>query len=628
MAVDKSFVVKNGLEVNSDLIVADASSKKVGIASTGPRSTLDVRGGIAATDGNFTGILTAATLDVADFGVINASNASVTGFTTLGGLTVDQLTVTGFTTITDISLDEVSLRNLTITGVATVPTFTGLTSFSRLKTTGISTIPHLDSTNANVSGIATIATVDINAGSVEVSSVITSDLNVSGVTTIAGYPNFTGGATVVGVVTATSFSGAGQIGIGSADGVVGYGVSFLEFIGAGVSAISAPVSGIATIHIAGGGGSGGSASIGVGSTPGDAFSGIITSGNLWYNTDLGRLFIYYQDDGSAQWVDAAPFNVGIITQLTSVSFNDGSVTDPSLTFGTDQNSGFFSPADGSISFSSNTSGIVTFNSGGVDVNGIVTATSFVGDGSGLTGVASTDNIQTSTEAEFISGIKISGVSTFSGEIDANAKIVATATDNVIPFLYSTLGDLPSASTYHGAFAHVHSEGKAYYAHAGNWVELVNKETDGITGTGSENYNVGVITATTVQVGTALTLSTDILDGGGTVNILGNNLNLAGVATAQDFDSLSDANFKDNIETVSNALEKVDSLRGVRFNWKRSGTPAYGVIAQELEQVLPELVHGGTGADPKTVNYNGIIGVLIESIKELSARVTELEGRKN
>ena len=39
MAVDKSFVVKNGLEVNSDLIVADASTKKVGIASTAPRST-------------------------------------------------------------------------------------------------------------------------------------------------------------------------------------------------------------------------------------------------------------------------------------------------------------------------------------------------------------------------------------------------------------------------------------------------------------------------------------------------------------------------------------------------------------------------------------------------------------
>ena len=78
-----------------------------------------------------------------------------------------------------------------------------------------------------------------------------------------------------------------------------------------------------TVDISIAGGGGGSASIGVGSTPGDAFTGIITAGNLWYNTGLGRLFIYYQDDNSAQWVDAAPFNVGIITTLTNVSFDAG-----------------------------------------------------------------------------------------------------------------------------------------------------------------------------------------------------------------------------------------------------------------------------------------------------------------
>ena len=62
MAVDKNFVVKNGIEVNSNLIIADANTKKVGIGSTNPRVTLDVRGGIAATDGHFSGILTASQL--------------------------------------------------------------------------------------------------------------------------------------------------------------------------------------------------------------------------------------------------------------------------------------------------------------------------------------------------------------------------------------------------------------------------------------------------------------------------------------------------------------------------------------------------------------------------------------
>jgi hypothetical protein len=104
---------------------------------------------------------------------------------------------------------------------------------------------------------------------------------------------------------------------------------------------------------------------------------------------------------------------------------------------------------------------------------------------------------------------VAGISTFSG------RMIGTATNNVIPFLYSNLNDLPSASTYHGAFAHVHATGRGYFAHAGQWWELVNKESDGRIGTGSEELNVGdiissgIITATTelnsplIGVGTAV-----------------------------------------------------------------------------------------------------------------------------
>lgn len=99
------------------------------------------------------------------------------------------------------------------------------------------------------------------------------------------------------------------------------------------------------------------------------------------------------------------------------------------------------------------------------------------------------------------------------------------------------------------------------------------------------------------------------------------LSVSGIVTAQDFDSLSDRNYKENVITVNNALLKVEQLRGVKFNWKESGSPSYGVIAQELEQVLPELVHG---ENPRTVNYNGIIGVLIEAIKELKVEIKNLK----
>lgn len=104
---------------------------------------------------------------------------------------------------------------------------------------------------------------------------------------------------------------------------------------------------------------------------------------------------------------------------------------------------------------------------------------------------------------------------------------------------------------------------------------------------------------------------------------GSNVSVSGIVTAQDFNSLSDFRYKKDIDTVTNALSKINELRGVRFNWKESGLPSYGVVAQELEQVLPELVHGN---DPKTVNYNGIIGVLIEAIKELQNEVNELKNK--
>ena len=72
-----------------------------------------------------------------------------------------------------------------------------------------------------------------------------------------------------------------------------------------------------------------------------------------------------------------------------------------------------------------------------------------------------------------------------------------ATDNRLPFLWSTYNDLVTAgaNTLHGQFAHVHETEKAYFAHAGNWVKLVNHELDNTVGTGTEHYRVGVITAT-------------------------------------------------------------------------------------------------------------------------------------
>jgi hypothetical protein len=108
-------------------------------------------------------------------------------------------------------------------------------------------------------------------------------------------------------------------------------------------------------------------------------------------------------------------------------------------------------------------------------------------------------------------------------------------------------------------------------------------------------------------------------------IFGTQASFIGVVTATDFNSSSDINLKSNVQTFTNALDIVKDLRGVRFEWKETHKPSIGVIAQELETVLPELVAGG---DPKSVNYNGLIGVLIEAVKELSQEVQDLKSQLN
>lgn len=96
----------------------------------------------------------------------------------------------------------------------------------------------------------------------------------------------------------------------------------------------------------------------------------------------------------------------------------------------------------------------------------------------------------------------------------------------------------------------------------------------------------------------------------------------GTLSATAFDSLSDLNLKTNVKKLTNAVSTVNKLEGVEFDWKDTNKHSYGVIAQQIEQILPALVT----TDPtgfKSVNYNGIIGVLIEAVKELSAETTEL-----
>ena len=510
MSINKNFVVKNGFEVSTDLILANADTNKVGIGTTNPQYKLDVAGGIGATDFYLTGIGTFANelnvgLDGSVLTVLGIGNSIGIG-TALPAYLLDirspvstgqtalyvqgDVRITGDLSLDDVTLDDAEIQNLTVTEALNV-TSPGISTFggyvdindsvdisSNLNVVGLSTLGgyvdinanadfsgtinvvglstlggYVDindsvdiSNNLNVVGVTTLATVDINAGEIDVTRIETGNLNVTGIATIASVSivgaalsslvvsgiatiatvdinggdievsnvdtvdlNVTGISTLgtvrisSGIITATSgivtYYGDGQyldltnnpstgIGIGTTGGLVGYGITFLDLKGAGISTTQYNSNtGIATIFFEGGGG--GSGTIGIGTE----FPLSAENGDLFFSAEYGRLFVYYDENiigiGTDEfWIDAAPFNVGIITSLTNVSFVPGSASNPSMFFVGDSQTGFFSPTPGQFTFVSVGSSILNINPSGINVTGIVTATSFIGNGSGLTGISS------------------------------------------------------------------------------------------------------------------------------------------------------------------------------------------------------------------------------------------------
>jgi hypothetical protein len=376
MAVNKNFVVKNGLEVDTDLIFADASTNKVGIGSTIPSTELDVIGGIGATNIHLTGVGTIPTLK------------GTTGI------------------VSTIVAHNVQAGNLDVTGISSIGS---LGTLSELYISGVATVNSLDViTTANIpTGIVTRATG--------------THLNYSGVSTVGNFiitPDAVGtGATVgaaVGVITyygdgANLTNTGGGVGIGSTLGVVGYGFTFINFVGTGNTF---KVDGTTVdIGISGGGGSG---SVSIGSEAPASPS----SGDLWYSTEYGRTFVWFDEDAlgignTAVWVDSAPFNQGGLflnkygdNAYGAIGYTGGTTAQASIYFTGDPNTGLIQPSADHVNIVAGGTKSLEVNPSGISVVGVIT-----GDGSGLTGVASTDNIITTTEAKLLGGVRMEGFTT-------------------------------------------------------------------------------------------------------------------------------------------------------------------------------------------------------------------------
>ena len=97
---------------------------------------------------------------------------------------------------------------------------------------------------------------------------------------------------------------------------------------------------------------------------------------------------------------------------------------------------------------------------------------------------------------------------------------------------------------------------------------------------------------------------------------------SGVTVTGTVTETSDIAYKSDIKPITNTLDKIQQITGYKYKLDNASIDSMGVIAQDVEKVFPELVHGDEGS--KTLQYSGLIGVLVEAIKDLSAKVKKLE----
>ena len=339
--------------------------------------------------------------------------------------------------------------------------------------------------------------------------------------------------------------------------------------------------------------------------------------------------------GKAVYKDANGFYYNPSTNNLSVGLLDlsdyGTAAAPAIRWSGDGDTGIFSGGSNSgiIGFSTqgtermriNASGAVTLSNYGAgflktDANGLVSVdttsySTFDGAYSSLTGTPTLDNyvewyLSGDADTQDITSgkwVKFEGASSITG--------LGT---EVSPYIVDLSGI--NTDTQYTAGAGVTLSGTEFN---------VNSDLTGVVSSmGIDSNDKYVIKATTHEWSLDGTLEMRLSSDG--------VLDVDGDVVAFSTVTNSDRRLKTDIETIENASEKVSKLRGVSYTWdhgKRKGQRDIGLIAQEVEEVVPEVVSEGQlldGTTAKRVDYAKLVGLLIESNKELQAQVNELKDR--
>ena len=261
-------------------------------------------------------------------------------------------------------------------------------------------------------------------------------------------------------------------------------------------------------------------------------------------------------------------------------------------------------------------------SGSVSFNGSsnFTLTATVADDSHNHTIANVDGLQTSLNSKYGSGSTIVAAAgtgaapgvTFSG--DTNLGLYRYGAD----VMAVTAGGTRRARF--GSSIYLESNDvriNAYLYHNGDTDTHLRYENDRIIMKAGGVEMLDMVEGTTDYV--------DIID---RVRVTGGgNLECEGNIVAFSSASISDINQKKNIEVIDNPIDKIKQISGYTFDWKNSGEASGGVIAQEVEQIMPSIIKETSIRDSETmksVDYQAIIGLLVETVKDLNSRIEELE----